>query len=698
MNKTYRVIWNASTRTWNAVSELATGRKKSSHNVLRVAIPLLLGAGLVPLPAVAQYSAGGGSATGSGAAAIGANCGTAPSATGSNSIAFGCGAEALASGAAMDSQVAIGDGAGARGIRSIAIGASASAGTFSAAGGGGDNIAIGFNAQADTTGGNNSVAIGHNAVAANGSLALGAGASAVANARDVALGGGSQTATVVNTTGATIGGQSYTFAGTSASSTVSVGASGSERTITNVAAGRITGTSTDAVNGSQLNATNQSVNTLDGRTTQNSRDITTLTNNLGNGTVGLVQQAAAGADLTVGKDTDGSNVSFADRSGNTRTLTNVSAGVSDSDAVNVSQLKRSGLIGSDGHARAALTYDQNADGTANYSRVTMGGGMSTGPVTIRNVAAGVDDTDAVNVAQLKGTGLIGAGGDMMDAVVYDAGSNKTQVTLGGFGKGGGPVILANVANGNSQYDAVNFGQLQTLQDQVSSIDGRVTTVESRIIPYFNATGNPQDGSGEAVANAAAPPGTGSTAVGGGAAVSGNYGTAVGSNASAVADNSVAVGAGAQATGANSVALGQGSVADRDNSVSVGSTGQARQITNVAAGTESTDAVNVGQLNGAISDVQGNLSNAINSVRSDMNSLRNDANAGTSSAIAMANLPHASLPGESMVSVAGGTYAGQSAVAFGVSTATANRKWIIKASGSTNTRGTVGVGAGAGYRW
>ena len=62
------------------------------------------------------------------------------------------------------------------------------------------------------------------------------------------------------------------------------------------------------------------------------------------------------------------------------------------------------------------------------------------------------------------------------------------------------------------------------------------------------------------------------------------------------------------------------------------------------------------------------------------------------------LPQASLAGESMVSIAGGTYSGQSAVAFGLSTATRNGRWVVKASGSTNTRGTVAVGAGAGYRW
>ena len=58
---------------------------------------------------------------------------------------------------------------------------------------------------------------------------------------------------------------------------------------------------------------------------------------------------------------------------------------------------------------------------------------------------------------------------------------------------------------------------------------------------------------------------------------------------------VAIGQKASASGEGSVALGVGSVADRANAVSVGSTGANRQIINVAAGTEGTDAVNVSQL-------------------------------------------------------------------------------------------------------
>ncbi len=75
--------------------------------------------------------------------------------------------------------------------------------------------------------------------------------------------------------------------------------------------------------------------------------------------------------------------------------------------------------------------------------------------------------------------------------------------------------------------------------------------------------------------------------------------ALGAVAGAFGAQSAAIGTGATATGNNTVALGAGSLADRDNSVSVGAAGAERQITNVAAGTQATDAVNLGQLDAAV---------------------------------------------------------------------------------------------------
>lgn len=96
----------------------------------------------------------------------------------------------------------------------------------------------------------------------------------------------------------------------------------------------------------------------------------------------------------------------------------------------------------------------------------------------------------------------------------------------------------------------------------------------------------------------------SIAVGEGSYVGSNQSTALGEYAmiSDAAEQSVALGTKTLVYSANSVALGYNSVADRANTVSVGSAGNERQITNVAAGTERTDAVNVGQLQDALSNV------------------------------------------------------------------------------------------------
>jgi len=66
-----------------------------------------------------------------------------------------------------------------------------------------------------------------------------------------------------------------------------------------------------------------------------------------------------------------------------------------------------------------------------------------------------------------------------------------------------------------------------------------------------------------------------------------------------AASATAVGQGATASAQGAVALGQGSVADRANTVSVGSAGAERQVANVAAGTQDTDAVNKAQLDSGL---------------------------------------------------------------------------------------------------
>ncbi|WP_244136829.1 YadA family autotransporter adhesin [Burkholderia pyrrocinia] len=529
----------------------------------------------------------------------------------------------------------------ASGAGSIAIGPGATANGET----GGDNsaIAIGANSVAD---GHATVAVGENAnVYGDRSSAFGVSSNVNAN-RGLALGAD----TKVTAHGAVALGQGSVADRTN---TVSIGNTGSERQLVNLRAGT---RDTDATNLSQLkpvvdalggdaavgadgtvrgpnytidgksfNNIGNALTNLDGRvTTIDGRvstvetdvksirtDVDDLGAQLDNGTTGLVRQDPASLAISIGADKGGTSVSVAGANG-TRTLTGLSNGTGDTDAVTVAQLKSAGLIDPNGKPLGAIVYDDLTLGSA-----TLGG----------------------------------VGGTLLDNV-----------------KGG--VIAAG------SMQAVNGGQLfameQKFQSSVDSLNSRLTNVEQ------NGTGaNPSTGEhGSQLAQ-----------LGDGSGATGSDSMALGQNSNASGNGGVALGNNATASGNNSVALGANSVADRDDSVSVGSPGHERQITNVKAGTAPTDAVNVQQLN-----------DQIGSVRSDIDHYRRDASGGIASAVAIANLPQASLAGESMVSIAGGTYSGQSAVAFGLSTATRNGRWVIKASGSTNTRGTVAVGAGAGYRW
>ncbi|UEP21108.1 YadA family autotransporter adhesin [Burkholderia ambifaria] len=535
-------------------------------------------------------------------------------------------------------QLIVNSGAGgeptAAGAGSIAIGPGARANgetgnDYSA-------IAIGADAVAD---GHATVAVGEKAsVHGDRSSAFGVASKVNAN-RALALGADA----VVTAHGAVALGQG---SAADRDNTVSIGKAGSERQLVNLRAGT---RDTDATNLSQLKPvvdalggdaalnpdgsvrgpsykidgqtfTNVggALTNLDGRVSTVETDVKSIrydVNDLGtrldNGTTGLVRQDPASLAISIGADKGGTSVSVAGANG-TRTLTGLTNGVGDTDAVTIAQLKATGLVGPDGQSLSALVYDDLSLG-----RATLGG----------------------------------VGGTLLDNVRPGA------IVAGGM-------------------QAVNGGQLFTMQqqfdDRFSSFDTRLSNIEKNG-PSISPPGGDQGKQLEQLGDASGATGSDSIALGKGSTASGNDSLAIGNNASA--------------SGTNSVALGNNSVADRDNTVSVGAPGQERQITNVKAGTAPTDAVNVQQLN-----------DQIGSVRNDIDHYRRDASGGIASAVAIANLPQASLAGESMVAIAGGTYSGQSAVAFGVSTATRNGRWVVKASGSTNTRGTVAVGAGAGYRW
>ncbi|WP_444813103.1 YadA family autotransporter adhesin [Variovorax saccharolyticus] len=447
----------------------------------------------------------------------------------------------------------------------------------------------------------------------------------------------------------------------------------------------------------KFTAINTNVAGLDTRVTTVEGDVTNLTNNLNSGSVGLVQQAAAGANLTVGKSTDGVAMDFADKNGNTRTLRNVTAGVADNDAVNMSQLKATGLIDANGRALDAVAYDAGSS----KGSITLGGANGT---QIKNVAAGTDDSDAVNVSQLnsqlKKAGLVDGSGNTLDAVTYDADSNRGKVSFGNVGAP--PVLLSNVAQGMADTDAANVGQLRG----VTSAMGGGANIDANgnvVAPSYTVNNTTYNNVGDALNGLAGKIGAIGDAkqnviekttvqANSHLATSGDDGRAAAANG----DNAVALGAGATASASNSVALGAGSVSDREDTVSVGSAGNERAIANVADGVMTHDAVNKGQLDNVADNAKAYTDQRVNQVQQAVDGVARNAYGGVAAATALTMVPNVD-PGKKFAMGMGvGSFKNYAAMAVAAS-ARLNERVTIKAGVGISAAGTT-VGAGASFQW
>lgn len=244
-------------------------------------------------------------------------------------------------------------------------------------------------------------------------------------------------------------------------------------------------------------------------------------------------------------------VSVGTAGGGERQITNVAAGSVNTDAVNVAQLKGAiSLI--NGVADAAVTYDLDAGGNPNYRRVTLGAG--TGTTTIGNLAGGAVTTgslEAVNGGQLAATNAAIAS-FFGGRAAFDPASGAFTAPL---------FEISTISTGG----AIAKGLYENATDAFAAVDGSLVNLNTQITDIRNG-------------------GTRYLRV-----------NSTGTEALATGADSIAVGTNARATAANSIAVGAGSLADRANSVSIGAAGAERQVTNMAAGTAATDAVNLGQL-------------------------------------------------------------------------------------------------------
>src|SRR5437870_7442136 len=117
---------------------------------------------------------------------------------------------------------------------------------------------------------------------------------------------------------------------------------------------------------------------------------------------------------------------------------------------------------------------------------------------------------------------------------------------------------------------------------------------------------------------------------------------------------------AQALAANSVAIGSGSVATLANTVSFGTPGNERRLTNVAAGVNPTDAVNVSQL----SSFNANFQSQISSLQGQVGANLIESRRGIAAAVATASAPMPSAPGKTTWQVRGSTFQSQAGFGFG----------------------------------
>lgn len=241
---------------------------------------------------------------------------------------------------------------------------------------------------------------------------------------------------------------------------------------------------------------------------------------------------------------------------------------------------------------------------------------------------------------------------------------KTKVKLVSA-NGTNPVKISNVAEGTDENDAVSFKQLKALQDK------QVTLSASNA--YANG-GSDADGGKvtQTLSNG----------------LNFKFKSTDGELLNIKAENDTVTFM--PASGANGAAATD---ADKIKVASDGIRAGNKAVKNVAAGeisATSTDAINGSQLYAVAKGVT-NLAGQVNKVGK-------RADAGTASALAASQLPQASMPGKSMVSIAGSSYQGQSGLAIGVSRISDNGKVIIRLSGTTNSQGKTGVAAGVGYQW
>lgn len=556
--------------------------------------------------------------------------------------------------------------------------------------------------------------------------------------------------------------------------------------ITNVANGSISEDSTDAVNGSQLNATNmmieqntQIINQLAGNTDatyieENGAGINYVRTNdndlafndasasgVGATAVGYNAVASGASSVAIGQNssstvdtgialgsssvssrviakgsrdtsvtengvvigydtTDGEllgALSIGD-DGKYRQIINVADGSEAHDAVTVRQLQNA--IGA---VATTPTKYFHANSTAEDSLAVGEDSLAMGAKTVVNGNAGIGIglntlvlADAINGIAIgsnaranhansiaMGNGSQTTRGAQTGYTAYNMDAPQNSVGEFSVGSEDGQRQITNVAAGSADTDAVNVGQLKVTDERVAQNTQSITNLNNQVTNLDTRVTNIENGIGDIVT-------TGSTKYFK-TNTDGVDANAQGKDSVAIQRRITNVAAGVNATDAVNVSQLKSSEAggvrydtkadgsiDYSNITLGGGNGSTTRISNVSAGVNNNDAVNYAQLKQSVQETKQYTDQRMVEMDNKLSKTESKLSGGIASAMAMTGLPQAYTPGASMASIGGGTYNGESAVALGVSMVSANGRWVYKLQGSTNSQGEYSAALGAGIQW
>jgi autotransporter adhesin len=347
--------------------------------------------------------------------------------------------------------------------------------------------------------------------------------------------------------------------------------------------------------------------------------------------LGKYSTASANNAVALGQGTVANRANTVDVG--SRQITSVANGTNAMDAVNLAQLQAMGASVSSGVVtNSVVSYD-----SASRSAITLKGAIGTKITNLAQGSVSPLSTDAVNGSQLYQTNqnVSNVAGNLANVTSNLANVTSTVNNIVNGGGAGSPFVAFGTATGdttggsNPRTDdapanaagrgstAIGRGALVsasgtrgTALGELAEVDGAGGVALGTAVnkdgtvsaPDYVIGGRTYNNVGDALR--AVNTGTGGdvskyvavSSAAPGAKALGDGGIAVGANAYASGNNAIAIGTGAMARYANSTAIGTNSMTDAPNTVSVGSQGAERSITNVADGTNPTDAATVGQLN------------------------------------------------------------------------------------------------------